>query len=277
MGVARTLRILGRVVIALAIGAVVSLIVAAACAMTEQGPTSTGPSLKYWEDARTREVFVWTAWEESPHGRTVLLTTMGRGLGLAADMIETPNTFPCPPAAVPSGERRVTRLVRTEGWPCRCVWGAYDIDPLWDGGGPDVGVLPISPPVALGAVWIGRTLDKDDRRGIGGYLPITPIWSGLAVDTLFYGAIAWGLLFVPRAVRRWRRRRGGRCVKCGYDRTGLAAGAACPECGASSGAHHRGSEAQRREAQRDRRDRRASEGTALMDSDSSDSSEYGSL
>ncbi|HVU64866.1 MAG TPA: hypothetical protein VHC70_12875, partial [Phycisphaerales bacterium] len=63
--------------------------------------------------------------------------------------------------------------------------------------------------------------------------PVMPIWSGLALNTLFYGTIAWGLLFLPGTVRRWRRRRGGRCVKCGYDRAGLAAGAPCPECGAA--------------------------------------------
>ena len=31
-------------------------------------------------------------------------------------------------------------------------------------------------------------------------------------------------------VRRWRRRRKGRCLRCGYDLTGNVSGA-CPECG----------------------------------------------
>jgi hypothetical protein len=78
---------------------------------------------------------------------------------------------------------------------------------------------------------VGRPLDVDDEHGIGGYLPIAPIWSGLAINTLFYGTIAWVLLFLPGTVRRWRRRRVGRCVQCAYDRAGLAAGAPCPECG----------------------------------------------
>jgi hypothetical protein len=37
-------------------------------------------------------------------------------------------------------------------------------------------------------------------------------------------------LLVPLAVRASRRRR-GRCVRCGYDRSGVANQGACPECG----------------------------------------------
>jgi len=41
-----------------------------------------------------------------------------------------------------------------------------------------------------------------------------------------YPAVA----FVCGPVRRWRRRRKGRCVRCGYDLTGNVSGV-CPECG----------------------------------------------
>jgi hypothetical protein len=81
---------------------------------------------------------------------------------------------------------------------------------------------------------MGRVLDLNDAHGIAGYLPIAPIWSGLAIDTLFYGTIAWVPLFLPGTLRRWRRRRTGRCIKCGYDRAGLAPNAACPECGGAA-------------------------------------------
>ena len=87
------------------------------------------------------------------------------------------------------------------------------------------------PPRAVNAISIGHPLDQSDTRGIAGYLPIAPIWSGLAFNTLFYGTIAWGLLFLPGTLRRWRRVRAGRCLKCGYDLKDLAARAACPECG----------------------------------------------
>jgi hypothetical protein len=54
-----------------------------------------------------------------------------------------------------------------------------------------------------------------------------PMWP--AVCACFLGvAIAWRLDHVSR-----RRERVGRCPKCSYDRTGLAVGAACPECGSA--------------------------------------------
>jgi hypothetical protein len=63
---------------------------------------------------------------------------------------------------------------------------------------------------------------------------VQPIVSGLALDTLFY-AVPWWLIFVtPGAIRRWRRRRRGRCAGCGYDLAGLVVDngvRTCPECG----------------------------------------------
>lgn len=45
------------------------------------------------------------------------------------------------------------------------------------------------------------------------------------------GAGVGRVLFAPGPVRPSRRRAKGRCTGCGYDRAGLAEGAACPECG----------------------------------------------
>jgi hypothetical protein len=76
----------------------------------------------------------------------------------------------------------------------------------------------------------GIELDSDPGHQMIKAIPIIPIWPGFAINTLFYAAIAWGLWQVPLAIRRRRRRSLNRCVKCGYDLNGLAAGAACPEC-----------------------------------------------
>jgi len=61
-------------------------------------------------------------------------------------------------------------------------------------------------------------------------LPLTPLWPGVFVNTLFY-AVALGLLFVvPNALRRRLRRRRGQCVAYGYP---IGASPVCAECGAA--------------------------------------------
>ncbi len=61
-------------------------------------------------------------------------------------------------------------------------------------------------------------------------LPLRPAWPGFAVNAAIYAGVCWMLLMVMGVAARWRRRRRGRCVACGYDVGGLAS---CPECGAS--------------------------------------------
>ena len=56
--------------------------------------------------------------------------------------------------------------------------------------------------------------------------PIWPVAVCLAAYPVAFVAVAFG---VPRA-RRYRRRKGGRCVQCGYDMRGSPTGQ-CPECG----------------------------------------------
>lgn len=62
-------------------------------------------------------------------------------------------------------------------------------------------------------------------------LPFKPLWPGFAVNTLL-GALLW---WVPIAGLQtfvsFRRRRRGRCSRCGYDRAGIPPQAPCPECG----------------------------------------------
>jgi hypothetical protein len=64
-----------------------------------------------------------------------------------------------------------------------------------------------------------------------GPIPAAPIWSGLVLDTL---VLAIPLIFLQWSVGVWRasmRRRRGRCGACNYDRSGIEAAVACPECG----------------------------------------------
>ena len=67
------------------------------------------------------------------------------------------------------------------------------------------------------------------------WLPLIPT-SGFLIDATLYAALWWLILFAPAATRRFRRRRRGRCIHCGYDLAGLRrdddATPTCPECGA---------------------------------------------
>lgn len=56
------------------------------------------------------------------------------------------------------------------------------------------------------------------------YLPLRPIWTGFAVNSLFWAALLW----LPFVVRRWVRVRRGLCLKCAYP-TGESS--VCTECG----------------------------------------------
>ena len=61
-------------------------------------------------------------------------------------------------------------------------------------------------------------------------LPLRPIWTGFASNTLFYAVILWMLWSSPFAATRFIRRRRGLCPKCGYDLRGTAQ-MICSECG----------------------------------------------
>lgn len=65
------------------------------------------------------------------------------------------------------------------------------------------------------------------------YLPITPIWSGVAINWLFCSLLTAMPLLTPWLIRlaiAARRRRADLCIRCKYDLTGLDL---CPECGTS--------------------------------------------
>lgn len=54
---------------------------------------------------------------------------------------------------------------------------------------------------------------------------------GLAADAALFG-LAWGVVIsAARAVRGRLQRHAGLFAACDYDLSGLAPGAACPECG----------------------------------------------
>ncbi len=99
--------------------------------------------------------------------------------------------------------------IYSAGLPLRCFQGA-DFPDAW----PE--------PVTIGLIEFGVL---DER-----VICYQPRWIALALDTLFWGAIWMGLILIPLATRRARRRKKGLCPECAYDLRGdLTPG--CPECG----------------------------------------------
>jgi len=91
------------------------------------------------------------------------------------------------------------------------------------------------------SLFVGASARSESRI----VLPLTPVFPGCALSTLFYGGIWFGLLSGVGAVRRGVRRRRRRCPQCGYDLRGHRhvgtpgsearrheeQSAGCPECG----------------------------------------------
>jgi hypothetical protein len=74
----------------------------------------------------------------------------------------------------------------------------------------------------IALIAIGYTTDRDPLGR--GTIAVTAALT-LGVYGLLAAAYYW------RDFRRWQLRKAGRCEKCGYDRSGLANDAPCPECG----------------------------------------------
>jgi len=102
------------------------------------------------------------------------------------------------------------------GWPLRSLTGATWIDfrPTWNDDGPEV---------HRSESLINRSFDG---------IPYRPIFSGFAINTIFYAVILWMLCAAPGAVRRRVRIKSGQCASCGYSLR-ESVSEKCPECGAT--------------------------------------------
>ncbi len=107
--------------------------------------------------------------------------------------------------------------VDARGWPqlsLWCVWATNVGRPRPAEGGIQ---LPERWVMEHDRQWLRRTT-----------LPYRPIWSGFAINTIFYAALLWLLIPGPFALRRLLRVRRGLCPKCAYP---MGESSVCTECG----------------------------------------------
>ncbi|MDZ4753751.1 MAG: hypothetical protein SGJ11_04560 [Phycisphaerae bacterium] len=100
----------------------------------------------------------------------------------------------------------------TAGWPLPCLWGhiSYDINET-----PQTYVE-----------WRGGIMESRSA-----WIPLYPMWFGLAADSLLYGGSVALVWIGVGTVRRQRRARAGKCLSCGHLLAGVVT---CPECGRPS-------------------------------------------
>ncbi len=124
-----------------------------------------------------------------------------------------------------------SRIDVAYGWPCLSFRGGYTET---FGGPATAGIVhdvePHLDEMVIDVVRNGKAVQITDPRPT----PLIPVWPGVVVNSVLFGAAWYGLLLIPASLRRGRRRRRGACVECGYDRRGIAPEAACPECGTSA-------------------------------------------
>jgi len=77
--------------------------------------------------------------------------------------------------------------------------------------------------------WYTPSKGHDGFSLIGYTLPSCPLFVRFAINTIFYAALFWSLVFAPFQFRRWRRMRRGLCPACAYP---IGASDKCSECGA---------------------------------------------
>ncbi len=150
--------------------------------------------------------------EEWTADRAVLLAPEGGGAEMEP-VGAAPRWF-----VLPRPGRGNGASVRAYGWPLRCMTARME---RW--------TEEISPQnFAMKIVWRGAWRIELPKKDLPAALPLRPIWGGLLVDSMLFGALIGSPWWVASVVRR-RRRKKGLCVWCGYDVKGLRG--KCPECG----------------------------------------------
>ena len=219
----------------LAAGAIVSVLVAWACACLsphESDQHFRMSAIQHeWTAPKPRW---WPEWDASDPRRAFaddgFAEDRAYGFGIRCVDWIPPGPEPLDPeiygTAIISMIDEATATETSAGWPLYCLRGQQLH-------------AHVNPDPTVRGWWAknGILLDRRARHRDANWgkiiLPLEPIWTGLAVDAIVYGALLWLVTLGPRTMRRLVRRARGRCVRCGYRLTGLTADR-CPECGGGS-------------------------------------------
>jgi hypothetical protein len=175
----------------------------------------------------------------SPHGSDTSLCVEKRaGLGILATCVYLePQVSLRPYNSAPDHAVCVYRC----GWPFAAVQGAaFDAPRSLQNGLPlaalmTAGLRPPAPPLAATSVprALVPTFDMAlfSIGELGGHaVPVRILWTGVALNALFYIPPIWLVLSIPSRFLAALRRRRGHCGRCGYNLSGNITGL-CPECG----------------------------------------------
>jgi hypothetical protein len=178
----------------------------------------------FWQGQRkARAGGVWFA---ARHVRSKEYDFSDSGEFRGDDAVPSWSGFAVPPPEYVSGDAdAVWRWGEGRGWPMIALWCELR---RYDDLHSERKVHPVRGGIQTSlSDWGGGIAHNTDPR----VLPLLPVWSGFAVDTVFYATVL-GLFRAPFVVRRFLRRRRGRCPSCGY----LASDSpVCTECGAVLG------------------------------------------
>lgn len=217
-------RWLRRIPLPLILGVVTTVGVAWEFAYKDTGRTFGEPWVR---GERNHEGGVWLVRIGDRVGATQVQSHWVPGISFNQSPHPAPDTvLPqwCSRAAIESLDARTGLAQHTDyftvcGWPANALW----LHAQWNGVAWDI----------YGGFRVGMVLSGEMTPiGATRALPVTPVWPGFLINTLFYAALWFGVFFIIGTVKRGLRRRRGACVNCGYDPRGNAPGqTGCPECG----------------------------------------------
>lgn len=197
-----------RICLALVAGLVLSYAVAVACLLNHSHPHGW-----HWDQV-PEMTWLWkppASWPQEPRIATNSSSSPGVTVEARGGRLDGENVF---------------QAEFSVGWPLRILrvrGGDSLVRVLWSEPASPSRIVQVDPEESI--MWVRMPWQSTSYPVPLRVVPMNLIW-----NSGFYaivGSAAWIML---RTLRRWTRRRAGRCISCGYEMGNLPI---CPECGTS--------------------------------------------